>query len=112
MSDKANDAVCTYQVVREFTNVAIKKFRGKLDLINLDDTYDKLFARVVVSTSEDFEFFKRGMILQNRYQLSFYDALIVQSAIDLGCDILYSEDFQHDQKIEGVKIVNPFLDCE
>ena len=46
--------------------------------------------------------------LQTRYRLSFYDSLIVAAALDAGCKILYSEDLQHGQQIEGVTITNPF----
>ena len=39
-----------------------------------------------------------------------YDALIVASAIEAGCDTLYSEDMQHGRTIGGVAIVNPFFE--
>ena len=42
--------------------------------------------------------------------ISFYDALIVASAIEAGCNILYSEDMQHGRRIGGLAIVNPFLE--
>lgn len=41
--------------------------------------------------------------------LSFWDALIVKAAAVAGCKRLYSEDFEHDRVLEGVRIVNPFL---
>jgi len=41
--------------------------------------------------------------------ISFWDALIVRAASKSGCDILFTEDLQHGQVIDGVKIVNPFL---
>ncbi len=41
--------------------------------------------------------------------LSFWDALIVQSAKESGCSVLLTEDMQHGQVIDGVRIVNPFL---
>jgi predicted nucleic acid-binding protein len=37
-------------------------------------------------------------------------ASIVASAIDGGCDVLYSEDMQHGRSIGGLSIVNPFLE--
>jgi predicted nucleic acid-binding protein len=40
---------------------------------------------------------------------SFYDALIVSSAIEAGCDTLYSEDMQHGRSIGGLTIINPFI---
>ena len=46
--------------------------------------------------------------LASRYGLSTYDAAIVAAARHSRCKILYSEDMQHGQMIEGVRIVNPF----
>jgi predicted nucleic acid-binding protein len=40
---------------------------------------------------------------------SFWDALVLRMAKQTGCRILLSEDMQHGQVIDGVKIVNPFL---
>ena len=43
-----------------------------------------------------------------RYRFSYWDSLIIASALDAGCSQLYSEDFQSQQVIENhLKIVNP-----
>jgi predicted nucleic acid-binding protein len=47
--------------------------------------------------------------LHRIHGVSFWDALILQSAKEAGCSILLTEDMQHGQVIDGVKIVNPFL---
>ena len=44
-----------------------------------------------------------------RYQYSMYDGLIIAAAVEARCTTLYSEDLQHGQVIEDVRIVNPFL---
>ena len=41
--------------------------------------------------------------------LSFWDSLILSAAIESGCNVLYSEDLNARQIVEGIKIVNPFL---
>jgi predicted nucleic acid-binding protein len=41
--------------------------------------------------------------------LSFWDALVLRMAKQTGCRILLTEDLQHGQQLDGVKIVNPFL---
>jgi hypothetical protein len=51
----------------------------------------------------------KAQALSDRYRYSYYDSLILASAIEARCEILYSEDFQHNQLIEGVRIINPFL---
>ena len=41
--------------------------------------------------------------------LSFWDALIVEAALKSGADRLFTEDLQHGQVIEGMRVENPFL---
>ena len=48
--------------------------------------------------------------LQERYALSFWDALIVAAAAQGGADTLLSEDLNAGQVIAGVRVVNPFAD--
>ena len=47
--------------------------------------------------------------VEQRYQLSFWDALIVQAANRAGTPLLYSEDLNHDQQYGTVRVKNPFL---
>ena len=47
--------------------------------------------------------------IRHKYNLSFWDSLIIASALENDCSILYTEDLQHEQMIEGkLKIINPF----
>jgi predicted nucleic acid-binding protein len=46
--------------------------------------------------------------LVERFRVSFYDALIVAAARLANCSVLYSEDMQDGQTMEGVRIRNPF----
>jgi predicted nucleic acid-binding protein len=52
---------------------------------------------------------ERGWKIQDRYRLSFWDALIVAAAKSLGCRFLLTEDLQADQEIDGITVVNPFV---
>ena len=47
--------------------------------------------------------------LQDRFTLSYWDALMVAAAQQQACTLLLTEDLQHDQLIDGVRILNPFL---
>ena len=49
-----------------------------------------------------------GVALRRRYQVSHWDATIIAAAQQLGCDTLYSEDLNHGQIYDNVRIVNPF----
>lgn len=40
--------------------------------------------------------------------ISFWDAMVVRSAAEMGCDVLYSEDLNDGQRYAGVLVRNPF----
>ena len=46
--------------------------------------------------------------LHRLYGLSFWDALVLRTAKQAGCGVLFSEDFQHAREMDGIRIVNPF----
>ena len=46
--------------------------------------------------------------LHRLHQIAFWDALIVRTALQGGCSILYSEDLQAGRRFDGLEIVNPF----
>jgi len=50
-----------------------------------------------------------AIYIQQRLQISFWDAMILHSAVRLKCDILWSENFSPRQEHAGVLILNPFL---
>ena len=49
-----------------------------------------------------------AFVLQERYQVAFWDSLVVAGAQAAGCRYLLSEDFQEGQKLDGVTVVHPF----
>lgn len=51
----------------------------------------------------------RASEIQERYRLSFWDALIIAAAAKVGAGILYTEDLNSSQMIEGIQVINPFL---
>lgn len=53
---------------------------------------------------------RRGITIHIQSHFSYWDSLIIAAALETGCTILYSEDLQHKQVIEGtLTILNPFL---
>lgn len=50
----------------------------------------------------------KAIDLQNTYLLSFWDAMILQSALRMRCAQLITEDLSHGKTYEGVQVVNPF----
>jgi predicted nucleic acid-binding protein len=48
--------------------------------------------------------------IHERNQISFWDAMIIRSALQLGCTTIYSEDLSHRKVYEGIRVINPFMD--
>lgn len=49
-------------------------------------------------------------VLAHDAQLSFWDAMIIRSATELGCAVLWSEDLNVGQRIAGVEVRDPFVE--
>ena len=98
----------SYQVIQEFLNVALKKF--KVPLTPSD-------AQIYISTTleplceifSSISLFYKSIEIQERWHFSFYDSLIISAALSANCTVLYSEDMQHEQRIEELTIINPFV---
>ncbi|GAB6162668.1 PIN domain-containing protein [Desulfothermus naphthae] len=95
------------QVINECHWNLVRKF----ELI--DEKVTRLIQENVIEitnvVSVDMGTYMKANMLRMRYHLSFWDSLIVASALESGCSILYTEDMQDGQVIEGrLKIVNPF----
>lgn len=105
---KDHNTFVSYQVVQEFINVSTKKFHRPL---SFDDCKQFVETALIplwrVYPSK--ELFIKAIDISERYKYSFYDSLIISSAIESSAEILYSEDLQDGQQIERVTIVNPFV---
>lgn len=94
------------QVISEFINVA----RRQLDLSKSDIvtyTADLLKDCEIIPVSYGILTYSAALI--QRYDFQIFDSIIVASALDANCTILYSEDMQHGLAIKKMTIVNPFL---
>jgi predicted nucleic acid-binding protein len=104
---ESNTGLISTQVIQEFLNIATQKFKTKL---KLEDCV--LFLRKVMKplcvVFPDLALYETCLEIQAETRYSFYDSLILASAIRGGCEILYSEDLQDGQQVRGVRIVNPF----
>jgi predicted nucleic acid-binding protein len=101
-------AIISTQVAQEFMNVAIKGFAIKLSVAELQLVIDDLL-KPLCAHSPNFDFYIRALKLCASNSINFYDAMIVQAALDCGCEKLYSEDMQDGQQFDGLMIVNPFV---
>jgi predicted nucleic acid-binding protein len=97
--------VVSTQVLQELAVNLRKKVRRPLDSkATRDIVADYLTWQVVVNGGESI---LEAFELEVRYQISFWDALIVQAAQASGAEILYSEDLSDGQAYGPVRVVNP-----
>jgi predicted nucleic acid-binding protein len=93
-------------VVNEVSVNMLRKLR--FSELNIVDFVKSSFLRYkVVSLSS--EIFAISSNIRTTYSISYYDSIIIATALESNCNILYSEDMQHGQIIEQkLEIVNPF----
>jgi len=97
--------VTSTQVLQETFNVLTRKKR--LTAASALAFVSMLARRRVVPSTADFVL--KALQLSVQAQLSVWDALIVQAALDAGCTTLLSENLQHGRRFGSLEIVNPFL---
>jgi predicted nucleic acid-binding protein len=99
--------IVSTQVVIEFVNVMAGKSRKSWPEIEsaLHDVL-ALLDPVQVLTMDTLAHARE---LAAAEKINWFDALIVASALEAGCDTLYTEDFQNGRKFGKLKIVNPFV---
>jgi predicted nucleic acid-binding protein len=94
------------QVAQEFFHNARIKARLAIEVDLCDQMIAALLRRPVVAA--DVELFAEARQMCRRHQLRYWDAAVVAATRRLGAKVLYSEDLNHGQVYDGVKVVNPF----
>ena len=99
-------AVISTQCLQEFYNIIANKLKQDKFVAKgiIRDFYS--YLPVVTITPVLIEY---AIDVSIQSKLSFWDSLIVSAAISSDCDILYSEDLNNGQIINGIKVVNPFI---
>ena len=101
------DVVVSVQVLNELSNVWLKKFHLKLERVRL---YLQRIGEITEVRLLDEALTFHALVLLQTYNWSFYDSLIVASAMEADCKLLFSEDMQNGQWIEArLQIRNPFV---
>ena len=94
------------QVINEISNILFRKF--KLDCESIENTILQISNLVEIL---DFNLTTqiKAIRLKKSYNLQYFDALIVATALENNCNTLYSEDMQNGLVVEGkLTIINPF----
>lgn len=92
------------QVLSEFYSVATRKL-GRASQEVEDIVFD--FGSWTIHRSAHTDLLRAAQ-LQRRYQLAWWDALVLNSALELGAATLWSEDFSDGQRFSGLITRNPF----
>jgi len=100
--------IVSYQVVQEFFNVALRRFAKPMTIADAEQYLSTTF-RPLLSVHSSPALYGEALRIGARFRLAWYDSLIVASAIEGQCDVLYSEDFQDGQQFGTVVISNPFV---
>ena len=100
--------VVSYQVVQEFFNVALKRFSKPMQAADAGQYLIAVF-RPLLAVHSSQALYAEALFLHAQSRLSWCDSLIVTSAIQARCEVLFSEDLQHGQRFGSLQIRNPFL---
>ena len=102
-----NCPIVSTQVVSEYLNVMKRLLLiPKVELLELcakwmDECNIKIVEKSTINIAKQ---------IVQRYDLQLFDAIIIAAALEADCKILYSEDMQHNMKINRqLTIINPFI---
>lgn len=105
----ANGTACiSFQIIQECLSTIRRESEIPLDEVNTR-RYLETVLYPLWKVMPIIRLYERALEIYIRYMYSFYDALIIAPALEVGCTRIYSKDMQHRQHIEGLIIENPFL---
>lgn len=94
------------QFLNELSNTLRRKF--KLEYADIANVITEIRDNFEIITVQ-IETIERALKIAEKYRYSYYDSVIIAAALESSCSLLYSEDMQHQQIIEGqLQIINPF----
>ena len=106
LESESENLVLSTQVLGEFYVTVTRKLARPLRPELAQEAVDDLCALRVRSVRT--ELVQAAVRRSHASQLSYWDALIVETAIDAGAATLLTEDLQHGQAFGGLRVVDPF----
>lgn len=97
----------SYQALREFYHVSTRRLDPPLPRKIAQAQALHLMQWKPMRESE--ALFRHAWEIESRYQISWWDALIIGAALAMDCKIFLSEDLQHGQRFGDLIVQNPFL---
>ena len=103
---RSGNAVLSTQILQEYFVATTRKLGVPADIASAKIAIYSRFPLAIID-SEDI---LAAIDLHRLHQFSLWDALVIRAALQMKCRILYTEDLQHERRIDGLTIVNPFVD--
>lgn len=100
------DGALSVQVLQEFYINVTRKLKKPLTSAKARAIIDEYLTWTVIENTG--RLLTDAIALHDKAKISFWDALIVQAAVEAGCDRLYTEDLNDGQRFGSLVIVNPF----
>ena len=100
------DGHLSFQVLSEYYMNVTRQLKPGLDETSARAEVRDLLAWRPVTTNT--LILEDAWAVADRYGFALWDALIVASARHAACDLLLTEDLQHGQELDGIRVVSPF----
>jgi predicted nucleic acid-binding protein len=101
-------AVISTQVLSEFWVTVTRRIRVPLDFKTAERQLYHMKAFRVIGI--EYDTIKAAVHLQRRFEISYWDALILAAAKVAGCRRIFSEDLNPEQEFDGTLVINPFAE--
>jgi predicted nucleic acid-binding protein len=103
---KAGIGRISMQVITEYYSLVTSKLKPGMELTKAREDIEDLFAWQPLPLMPDLV--QEAWQVQDLFHLSWWDSLILSAARMQKCAYILSEDFQHNQDFQGVRVINPF----
>ena len=107
-SVETRKGIVSFQVVQEFFSIAFRRLTPPMPLAEAEQFLAVTF-RPLLAVHSSYSLYTNALQLTHRYSMSWYDAMIVAASVEADCRVLYTEDLQHGQQFDKLKVQNPFL---
>jgi predicted nucleic acid-binding protein len=103
-----NNCIISTQIFNEASNVWCKKYKlDKAQIMKYLDEIELVCDEILLIQRKTIN---QALGIKYRYNSSYYDSLMLASALEANCGIIFTEDLQNGQLIEDtLKITNPFI---
>ena len=106
----AHDLALSVQVLQEFYVQATRSSRRDAithqQAVRLIESYRRFPVQDITGS-----IMMAALDSRERFQISYWDAAIIEASRALGCNVVLSEDLNDGQDYEGVRVANPFVDA-